>query len=493
MIRRNPIWQPWFLAVLLAVGFGIVWGGAVFWCAMFVDQVGQADRIYRTIEVLHDGTPLIRSHSFSDHYYLGFTYETLDGETVVPSKRDAFVPGTVLSCESRRRGPWGDLAWPQRVQLFMDTKDKPIVYWYLIHDGKLNGRSYFVGYDCRSRLCVGYIGRAGFRLTKPSQDDCFPVDGSRARRGGGHMVGGLDYHWRDRDHVSDSGPAGRVARWTVYLISGDQLLKVDLHERTVRVLLESTGLRTVSAVLPAVIDKSKEKSDDLLALRTDREILILDSDGNQRSRYVIPEQLRHQDFTFYQLGETTAMAHQDRYLGRTATRRYSITCFDGQGTVSQDRSLGLPTYSSWLARLQWTAYVIGAAVPAPVVVTPAALFVIPFTYVDSGEFPDYPSALAQVLRDSWPALVIFNLLGVGLAWVCYRRQRQYGQGWTWVWVGFVFLFGLPGLVGYLFHRNWPARPPCPKCNVPAPRDRESCFECREEFPEPAPKGTEVLV
>jgi hypothetical protein len=61
-----------------------------------------------------------------------------------------------------------------------------------------------------------------------------------------------------------------------------------------------------------------------------------------------------------------------------------------------------------------------------------------------------------------------------------------------VWIAFVFLGGVPGFLAYLFHRRWTVRLACPQCGEEAPRDRESCFACDTDFPEPEPKGIEVF-
>jgi len=100
--------------------------------------------------------------------------------------------------------------------------------------------------------------------------------------------------------------------------------------------------------------------------------------------------------------------------------------------------------------------------------------------------------LARSWWQFWPATVVIFLLGVILAGLCYRRQQKYGLPWTGAWTVFVLLFGLPGYVGYLAHRSWPARLPCPHCGRPAPRDRPACMGCGRDFPEPALKGTEVF-
>src|SRR4030067_683646 len=72
---------------------------------------------------------------------------------------------------------------------------------------------------------------------------------------------------------------------------------------------------------------------------------------------------------------------------------------------------------------------------------------------------------------TWPGLLISLVLSAGALWVCVRRQRQYALPWTPIWAVFVFVFGIPGLLGYLFHRAWPVREECPACGEPSPHDR----------------------
>ncbi len=92
----------------------------------------------------------------------------------------------------------------------------------------------------------------------------------------------------------------------------------------------------------------------------------------------------------------------------------------------------------------------------------------------------------------WPALAITSIVSTVLAVLCFLRNRKYGLPWTAAWTVFVLLFGLPAYFGYLAHRAWPGRLPCPKCGRLAPRDRPACFVCGRDFPEPAMKGTEVF-
>lgn len=75
---------------------------------------------------------------------------------------------------------------------------------------------------------------------------------------------------------------------------------------------------------------------------------------------------------------------------------------------------------------------------------------------------------------------------------CGRRLNRFGMPYPRTWTVFVFHLGLPGLCGLLFHRRWPVREPCPSCGQLSPRDRDACFDCREPFPVPSPKGVEVF-
>src|SRR5581483_5761393 len=75
--------------------------------------------------------------------------------------------------------------------------------------------------------------------------------------------------------------------------------------------------------------------------------------------------------------------------------------------------------------------------------------------------------LIQALLEFWPSLLIAQVVALGLAWLCYRRQVRYaaeGAG-RWLWPVYVFLFGLPGWVGYLTSRRWPTLERCPSCGA----------------------------
>ena len=131
-------------------------------------------------------------------------------------------------------------------------------------------------------------------------------------------------------------------------------------------------------------------------------------------------------------------------------------------------------------------------VPAPAILAIITLLIAPLSTMLNGQESNYATALAHILAEIWPALLVVTLLAAALAWYCCRRQRRYYQSCKHRLVRVRLALGLPGLVGYLFHRRWPVLEKCPACGHDVPRDREVCAECGAAFPPPEAKGSEVF-
>lgn len=496
MIERNRIWQPWFLATVLAVGFGIVWATAMVWCLSMVAERSHSLRLIRRPVVRADGAVILEC--FMSNCYMNRHFETLDGKRADVHRRDPMMDGTWLVSEKESpEMPWF---------YFWDRRAKPVseqraTRWYIIHDGQKNGKAYFVGYDLKDCQCIGYLGRNGFQLTEPAPEDQFAI---RLREAvySSVICSGDEFRWRrndDFEEIHDQAPAGsRIPPWMIYLISGDQLVTVNLRARTVKVVRELPNMITVGGVEP-LKKKSKEKGKrwttvdnrDLLAVRTDQAVVVLDPQGREVRRFPIPKSLQTRDFQFYQVDPTTALIQTARALYHQGGEKYRFVWLNNQGDIQREELCRLPSYS-FMNNAKVEPWIAGAMIPVPILYTPGVLTILPSRYVESGEAADPSGAVGTVLADLWPLLLLINASGVVLAWLCYRRQKRYAQPWTWVWVGFVLLFGLPAFVGYLFHRRWPAEAACPACEATVPRDREACFACGEEFPTPAPTGVEIF-
>jgi hypothetical protein len=215
-------------------------------------------------------------------------------------------------------------------------------------------------------------------------------------------------------------------------------------------------------------------------------VIILDQ---TQTIFTIPEEIRRSGFDFYQLGDAAAIADVTHFDRPSGNREHRLFWFDRSGKMTRREEV-VHRWSRPRPPLRQSMY-SACLIPAP---APAATTTLltPLDHVSAGHESTYSSALARSLKETWPALVITGVLSIVLATMCYRRQRRFAQPWTKVWLAFVFILGLPGMVGYLAHRRWPALAPCPACDRTVPRDRPACCGCEVSFPEPERQGIEVF-
>jgi hypothetical protein len=394
----------------------------------------------------------------------------------------------------------GRLDWHDRLLGYTDRREPPIL-WYFVHTGQRYGRGYFVGYDSDTKSCVGYICQNGFRPDPPPDDDCFPVDARRLGFRDSHgavshhrYLGGHEPYWYSG---SPRPTPGVIPSSTVHLITGDRLVAVDLHERTVKEVLDAPGLVSVSigqralAKLPP-LDKPEgfsRASQSLLVRMKDR-VVALDALTNERREHRIPSPLLARSWGFLELADGTALAVVTDPVVQESYG-VSIWWFEPSGEVLRREDLQLRSSVRRQSPAEMAWY-LAVELPAPIATIVASTVFRPLQLVASGRASSYGDALAMTWSFAWIAVVLTSLLGVAVAWFCNRRQRAHGAPWTGVWLVFVFLMGVPGLVAYLTYRSWAARLACPSCGEPAPRDRPTCLACGNHFPDPATKGIEVF-
>jgi hypothetical protein len=483
---RKGILQPLILAAILATGFVVAWGLISLWAVEVGVYVAGSDRAHERLLILPDGTPRVvreQGQPGSPEYL------DLEGHPVPPPESDVagWLTGGHLPASLPAEGANG---WDRRIRTFADGQ-LPAVFWYLLSDGRPDGTAYFVGYDSKSKACVGYLGTAGFREGPPPAEELIPFGGRTA----GPQTRVLSPQSADnptghpRDDLFARGPHGSVAMWDVYVFGRDgQLYHADLRHRTLRVILDQLHLR--SAALVAGVPDPVRGTSWRLAVRTDDAVLLLDEADHVSRQYLIPDELRGQGFTFAETTTGEAVMFWNSPFDELATNvEYRIWWVDENGRCREARTgLSAP------GNLRPTQ-VFGAAVaPAPLVLGGFVAFGRTKELLEAGLAGSYPEALLRAVSEFWPALAIAQLLAAGLALLSYRRQVRYGAG-PWervIWPLFVLLLGLPGWVGYRFGRSWTAVDACPSCGVGVPRDRENCVRCEAEFPAAAPRGTEVF-
>jgi hypothetical protein len=132
--------------------------------------------------------------------------------------------------------------------------------------------------------------------------------------------------------------------------------------------------------------------------------------------------------------------------------------------------------------------------PSPALAAIQLLFLTPLsqTHGRGFAFQDFGNSVLSAARADALALLLVLLVSAGLAIWCHRRQRRHSDQGAVAWAVFVLAMGLPGFVGYLLHRRWPATEFCANCRKISPRDRDACLHCGNPFPQPAPKGIEIF-
>ncbi len=478
MSQRNTLAQKLLLAGWLTLGTVVVWLLLVMMALGLVQRSTFSGHIEEQVHFRADGTPTIITIHFD-----GPTFErrTLDGLPLRLPDDDPTPPVVSL------QGPaglirYGEGSWRQRVVPFVDNGAlKP--NWYFVHDGKPAGSGYFVGYDRFGKRLIGCIGRAGFRSDPPPTVEQFAVD----RRTLGDLKGYSNAVGRAHDAPNWLRP--RTAGYSadvVHLLSAGHLYEVDVMQRTVRDAWPDGDL--ISLGVAHEYSRASARSTDIrrswLVLRARERIVLHGAEPGDERSFVLPAELRSVHLSLYLAADGTAIADFSRF-SRVPWLSGSVIRFDTTGKIVDRAVVKLKNQGA-------NPYMISALCPGILPGGTIAVFsVMEQALMDGGE-----SGLAPTLRrafdTTWPQSLVQFVLSAVLAWLCWRRQRLYTQTGTWAWMTFVFLFGLPGWLGYLWHRRWPALAACPACGREAPRDRVDCAGCHAEFPPPRLTGAELF-
>jgi hypothetical protein len=452
------------LAAILAIGAGVVWALFAAWIVGIVEgSLSEPEERFTGFMVLADGTPLVQRYKTGNSTSI---LQSLEGEErpLLLDHRVRSLPGVVLpaTVQPMRGAAPDDIDWTGRTAALY-LRGEQNVNWYVVRRGARDEEAaYFVGYDRRSKLPVVYVGTHGFRRDVPPPEQRFDATAK--------LVALSAYTMQS----------------TAYLVSHGQLLAIDFGRETVQTLGEIGPV--VAIRFFDVMPEMAIYSQPCVALRTPNEVVLYYPTAREKRAYVIPEELAGTVFAFYRLPDGKALAAVTDY--RRAGNTGRLVWFDQAGNVSRRFEVepGTPMpLSSDAASVTVACW----AVPSPL--TALAGFAILATEGRmEGHESTYLAGLARAVRNAWPPLVGIVFLAVGFAAIVHRRQRCYAQPRTAAWVAFVFLFGLPGLVGYWLHRGWPTRLACPACKTSVPRDRGECAHCGAAFPPSAPKGIEIF-
>lgn len=455
------------LALVLTGAAQLVWGLGYAWFTTFRAALVPREFISEMVQVRRDRTITVLVSRSRGAYWVR-TLRTLDDQPYLNDDKNPVTSSwTTLQANARGRHSEEPLHWTQRVSGFLPHwQNAPREYWYLVADA--DGTSYLVGFDVDTRHVFGYLGRGGFRKDKPAADDQFPLTKEFLR--------GRVYTWPQRGQGVE--PAWMNAMPSFLLCLPDEVVEVDLVKRTVTPIWKGQGALDAGP-LTKFGDFRDEPPEDLspeLAIRTADRIVVVGKNGAERFSVAIPSELKSRQLLVSELPEGGLAVMTQTEPGKPSYVAWLPTDPKGKKAlieVAVEHSINEPP--------TWGE--IGLAAPNPLALV-LMWMALAEEHVQRGLSPTWPAALADEWPMFWPALAIVGLLSLFLGAMAWRRQRQYALGNELVWAAFVTLFGVPGWLGYYWHRPWPVVEKCPACGAMAPRDREACASCGKEFPPP---------
>ena len=487
MKKQSTTVRCLLLALILATGIAIAWATVfgTFWDAVIRRQLNTGT--YEQLIVQVDGTPAIVTRSVAD--YQRSTVRSLDGQ---PLERKTELNGGNLPGPVQLADYALSSDWRFRLSTFQDGQ-APVGHWYFIHDGRVDGRAWFEGFDSLTRQRIGFIGRRGFTAKRPGEDDLFPFD-ARLRSAIGYARGaayamsiGLPYPAPTEERE------GRISLWMSYLVSEGRLWEIDLRQRSVRVLLAEADLISAAVAeraVPADVQPQPEPEQHLVARSADR-LWIVNPDTSAMRQFPLSAELRDDNLEVYEVGDDLLLRVSDSWSSvNRGPRRF--VWLDAEGKIVRESGPLRPKEAVRRDK-SWRDAVAGVSVvPVPVLLGVGVFIIGPMEGLNAGRVTTYREAVAESLSGAWWLIPVVIVLASVAAGGCYRRHRRYGQPAAMAWLVFVFLLGLPGLLAYLVHRHWPVLEVCPACRQVVPRDRDACLACGQDFPSPPAIGTEVF-
>ncbi len=494
--QKNNLRRRFLLAATLAAGFGTAWFVIVIWLGTSILQAlpQEAQSSREVLIFLTDGTPLIQTTQSGDLSLV--TYRDLKGRERTVADRDDQISGVYLY--GQRVSTAISLArtdWPQRINIFMDERERDAV-WYFVHDDDWPGSGYFVGYERTSNRLIGYIGLAGFRAQPVPSGELIPVHGDSAFAFGYWSSVPLSIYAN-----AGRGWALRPDRWDVpprlvHVPSGKSLRVVDLSARTVTTVFEAPA-PIVSVGIPYLASYSGRKSTKELPIlvRAGQKIYKLDHQYKLIGTFTMPAELDHRSsVSWYEADNGQALVEcvLPPKPGQAVTdnvTKTTIYVIADDGSIRDSFEVALQAGSNLQNGQAAFPFLIALGCPVPAVLVTGGLLM-----AMNNPTLDFATVLGEGLKQFWPWLAIVLALSSILAAVSWRRGRVFelSRRDQAVWVVFVLLFGAPAFAGFLLHRRWPVREPCPHCHARCARDRDACAECGTLFPAPALKGTEIF-
>ncbi len=498
--RKTSLLRPFLLAVTLGTGFAMLWWFGLIWLGVSIKQSIRDSEVDAWKKLPPRESPVVTTEG------VPLIQHTIQRSTWQQSYRDLKNKPLKMGEDPRQLlpeiGMYGQYAtfgffnprldWGLRIKQFA-VDGSPDQVWFFVHDGLETGSGYFVGFDKKTNRCLGYIGLAGFRAGSVPAEERIPVRGELIATYSpwssapiwGRVQLGNNFEPEPWD----------LPQRQVFVPSGKQVRLVDLVDHTVSTIFEAPETIEAIGVPPigSAFHSDPIKKDRPIQVRTRHKVYTIDRKHRVVREFAIPEEIDLRSrVSWYEVGDGRAyafFAHPQVHGKPREITEYTGYEVAQDGAIRDRHKLTLPN-GAIAGGEQEDLMLFDLGMPAPLF----QLLVRPLAFMTADTNRTFLQASRLLFQWTWPTMLGTFGLSLALAWLTWRRSRAFGlpRKDRIVWTVFVLLLGLPAYVGYLLHRRWPPRVPCPSCHEKAPRDREACAECGVPFPEPALTGIEIF-
>jgi hypothetical protein len=364
------------------------------------------------VQIRRDGTPVVIRSSRTGVFEASvrdLEGNVLPQRTALEMLSQANLP---VRIETSGAGTWISQSGYGQIAAFQDFGRH---YWYLVPGDDSESTAYFVGFSRDTNNRAGYLGAGGFQSVEPAASESFRLP---SKNFASYVTGTQILYDREPNVWSEPDAESDLPGWTAFLVSGDEVLAVDLRERTVRPIFRSPAIESIGVFQRPAAPQAgpggaaagtTPAGPKQLAVRTPDRIVTLNAGGDETGSYAIPEELQRQAFAFSLLNDGSAIAVYSGVNEKSERMSQSIVFFDASGEIvrrAEDVASQYPIPSSTIRSLAY-------AVLLPSVLAAIFLvgFVLPMQSLTMGESAGYGSALAASMAEAWPALVMTLAIG----------------------------------------------------------------------------------